>query len=58
VGEHGGNILDVFHHRLSINVPVKSATLELSFEARDAPHAQEIIGAIREAGFAPIMLHA
>ncbi|MGH8206562.1 MAG: ACT domain-containing protein [Steroidobacteraceae bacterium] len=51
VGEQGGNILDVFHRRFSLTVPAKSATLELSFEARDAPHARAIIAAIRAAGF-------
>jgi threonine dehydratase len=51
VGDHGGNILDVFHRRLSTNVPAKSATLELSFEARDAQHAESIVAAIRAAGF-------
>ncbi|HEX4023247.1 MAG TPA: threonine ammonia-lyase [Steroidobacteraceae bacterium] len=51
VGEQGGNILDVFHRRLSLEVPAKSATLELSFEARDAPHARAIVAAIRAAGF-------
>ncbi|HXL97467.1 MAG TPA: pyridoxal-phosphate dependent enzyme, partial [Steroidobacteraceae bacterium] len=58
VGDHGGNILDVFHRRLSSNVPAKSATLELSFEARDAQHAQGIIAAIRAAGFEPTVLPA
>jgi threonine dehydratase len=53
VGEHGGNILDVFHRRLSTNVPAKSATLELSFEARDARHAESVVAAIRAAGFDP-----
>ena len=56
VGDHGGNILDVFHRRLSTNVPAKSATLELSFEARDAQHAQGIVAAIRAAGFDPSVL--
>ncbi len=56
VGDHGGNILDVFHRRLSSNVPAKSATLELSFEARDAQHAQGIVAAIRAAGFDPTVL--
>jgi threonine dehydratase len=56
VGDHGGNILDVFHRRLSTNVPAKSATLELSFEARDAQHAEGIVGAIRGAGFEPTVL--
>jgi threonine dehydratase len=58
VGDNGGNILDVFHRRLSTNVPAKSATLELSFEARDARHAQEVVAAIRAAGFDPTVLPA
>jgi threonine dehydratase len=58
VGEQGGNILDVFHRRLSTNVPAKSATLELSFEARDAQHAQSVVAAIRSAGFEPSVLPA
>jgi len=53
VGEHGGNILDVFHRRLSTNIPAKSATLELSFEARDARHAEAVVAGIRAAGFDP-----
>jgi threonine dehydratase len=56
VGDQGGNILDVFHRRLSSNVPAKSATLELSFEARDALHAQGIVAAICAAGFEPTIL--
>ena len=56
VGEQGGNILDVFHRRLSTNVPAKSATLELSFEARDSRHAEGVIAAIRAAGFDPSVL--
>ena len=58
VGEQGGNILDVFHRRLSTNLPAKSATLELSFEARDARHAQDVVAAIRAAGFEPSVLPA
>ncbi|HEX4377329.1 MAG TPA: threonine ammonia-lyase [Steroidobacteraceae bacterium] len=56
VGEQGGNILDVFHRRLSTNVPAKSATLELSFEAPDASGAERIIAAIRASGFDPSIL--
>ncbi len=56
VGEQGGNILDVFHRRLSTNVPAKSATLELSFEAPDASGATRIIAAIRASGFDPSIL--
>ncbi len=56
IGEQGGNILDVSHRRLSINVPVKSAALELSFESRDAEHAENIVAAVRSAGFEPRVL--
>jgi hypothetical protein len=37
-------------------VPAKSATLELSFESRDAVHAETIMAAIRAAGFDPAVL--
>jgi threonine dehydratase len=56
IGEQGGNILDVFHRRLSMNVPAKTATLELSFESRDAGHAETIVAAVRAAGFEPAVL--
>jgi threonine dehydratase len=56
IGEQGGNILDVFHRRLSMNVPAKSATLELSFESRDSGHAEAIVAAVRAAGFDPAVL--
>jgi threonine dehydratase len=56
IGEQGGNILDVFHRRLSTNVPAKSATLELTFESRDAGHTQTIVAAVRAAGFDPAVL--
>jgi threonine dehydratase len=56
VGDNGGNILDVFHRRMSLDVPAKSATLELSFEAEDATRAEIVIKAIRDAGFEPSVL--
>jgi threonine dehydratase len=58
IGEQGGNILDVFHRRLSMNVPAKSATLALSFESRDAGHADTIVAAVRAAGFDPSVVAA
>jgi threonine dehydratase len=56
IGEQGGNILDVFHRRLSSNLPAKSASLELSFESRDSGHAASIVAAVRAAGFEPVVL--
>jgi threonine dehydratase len=51
VGEAGGNILDVSHNRMMTDMPVKSADLGLTIEARDAAHAAEIRGTLEKAGF-------
>lgn len=42
VGEMGGNILEVAHHRNSSNPSVQETKLEVMIEARDAAHAHEI----------------
>ncbi|HEY1630307.1 MAG TPA: threonine ammonia-lyase [Rhizomicrobium sp.] len=51
VGEAGGNILDVSHNRMSPDMPVKSADLGMTIEARDSAHADEIKDRLKEAGF-------
>jgi len=51
VGDAGGNILEVSHNRMMIDMPVKSATLGMVVEARDQEHAGEIRKALQEAGF-------
>ncbi|HXC56869.1 MAG TPA: threonine ammonia-lyase [Rhizomicrobium sp.] len=51
VGDAGGNILEVSHNRMLTDTPVKSAYLEMTVEARDAVHADEIRGALTAAGF-------
>jgi threonine dehydratase len=56
IGANGGNILEVFHRRLSANLPAKSASLELTFEARDARHAEAILSTVRAAGFDPAIM--
>lgn len=50
VSESGGNILDVHHDRISADL-AKSATLALSFEARDVAHAMEIRNRLERDGF-------
>jgi threonine dehydratase len=52
IGGRGGNVVDVSHHRLFLNVPAKGATLDVTFETFDAPHGQTIIEALRERGYA------
>ncbi len=51
VSEAGGNIIDVHHDRMSAELSAKSATLVLSFEARDAAHAVDIRGRLEHAGY-------
>jgi threonine dehydratase len=51
VGEAGGNIIDVSHNRMSPDMPVKSADLGLTIEARDAAHGEDIRKALEDAGF-------
>jgi threonine dehydratase len=53
IGELGGNILEVAHNRLALDVPAKGAEFDLMIETRDAQHTQEIIDALRERGYPP-----
>ena len=58
IGEAGGNIVDVAHHRLFLDVPAKAADLELTVETRDAEHTRQLEEALRAAGFEPRRLAA
>ncbi len=51
VGDAGGNILEVSHHRHMIDTPIKSATLALTIEARDEEHGVRIKKGLEDAGF-------
>jgi threonine dehydratase len=56
VGDAGGNIIDVIHQRLFMDVPAKGADVDLLIETRDAAHAGEIVDHLREAGYTPRVL--
>jgi threonine dehydratase len=56
VADLGANVLQVDHRRLSVSLPARSATLELTFEARSAGHAEEVVAALRKAGLDPEIL--
>ena len=56
VGAEGGNIIEVAHRRLSLNLPAKQAHLDLVFEARDQRHADAVVNALVGAGFSPKVL--
>src|SRR5207237_9082227 len=53
IGDLGGNIIEVAHNRLALDVPAKGAEFDIMVETRDAKHTQEIIDALSEAGYPP-----
>ena len=53
IGDNGGNIIEVFHNRMALDVPAKGAEFDITIETRDARHTQEIIDALNKAGFPP-----
>ncbi len=52
IGDNGGNILEVQHQRMLIDVPAKVAELEIVMECRDSTHVKKIIDELREADYA------
>ncbi|HEY8002863.1 MAG TPA: threonine ammonia-lyase [Phenylobacterium sp.] len=53
IGRMGANIIEVAHNRLALDVPAKGAEFDVLIETRDAQHTQEIMDALREAGYPP-----
>ncbi|MES2032807.1 MAG: threonine ammonia-lyase [Pseudomonadota bacterium] len=53
IGEYGGNIIEVAHNRLALDVPAKGAEFDIMIETRDAQHTQEIMDALRDHGYPP-----
>ena len=53
IGENGGNIIEVSHNRMALDVPAKGAEFDITIETRDALHTQEIINALNRAGYPP-----
>jgi len=58
LGELGANILEVDHRRLFLDVPAKVANLDVTVEARDRDHANDILRALDGAGYQPVLLPA
>lgn len=52
IGGAGGNIIDVVHNRLALDVPAKGAEFDIMVETRGEAHAIEIRQALEEAGYA------
>ncbi len=58
LGELGANILEVDHRRRFLDVPAKGAKLDVTVEARDSDHANEIMRALDGGGYQPMPLPA
>ncbi len=56
IGEAGGNIVEVAHHRLFLDVPAKAADLDFTIETRDAAHTDALVAALGAAGLEPRLL--
>jgi threonine dehydratase len=52
VGHAGANIEEVQHQRAFTTLPVQNAQLEMVLQTRGAAHIEEVIAALRAAGFA------
>jgi threonine dehydratase len=48
IGNAGGNIIDVSHHRLFASPSVQAAQLEVMFEARDPAHGATIVQSLEQ----------
>ena len=51
IGKCGGNIIDIHHNRLALDVPVKGAEFDIQVETRDDEHAEEIGRALEKKGY-------
>lgn len=50
IGKTGGNIVEVLHHRVFQDIPVKSADLDVVIETRNPAHVEEIVTRFRDLG--------
>jgi threonine dehydratase len=58
LGELGANILEVDHRRRFLDVPAKGAKLDVTVEARDRDHTDDIMRALVRAGYQPVRIPA
>jgi threonine dehydratase len=56
LGRLGANILEIGHRRLFLDVPAKGARLDITVEARDRAHAEEIFAALAAGGYQPLRI--
>ncbi|MHA1524134.1 MAG: pyridoxal-phosphate dependent enzyme, partial [Alphaproteobacteria bacterium] len=51
LGKAGANILEVYHGRMFLDVPARSAALDLLIETKDTAHAKQVISALEKHRF-------
>ncbi len=51
------NVLQVYHHRSEVNLPISKSRVELDLETRGWDHLNEIADGLREAGYAIELIH-
>jgi len=51
IGDAGGNILQVEHHRMTMAAPAKGVEFDIEVETRDAAHTQQLISGLKAAGY-------
>lgn len=52
IGDAGGNIIEVIHDRMKLDVPAKGAEFDITVETRDSAHADAIGQALKDKGYA------
>jgi threonine dehydratase len=58
IGDAAGNIVEITHQRLFLDVPVKSAEVDVIVETRSRAHIDEILAALTAAGITVRLLGA
>jgi threonine dehydratase len=56
IARHQANILEVKHQRLSYEIPIKMAKLDIMLESRGLDHVKAIIKDLEESGFTVSLL--
>jgi threonine dehydratase len=56
IGDEGGNILEVAHNRLMLDLPAKTTAFNIMIETRGDDHSQAIVDALASHGYQPEVL--
>jgi len=56
IGDEGGNIIDVAHNRLMLDLPAKTTAFNIMIETRGDDHSKAIVDALAEHGYQPEVL--